>query len=151
MSDLTTVIDRLEIERTVFSLGRCLDERDFEGLRELFTPDGSVSTPGGEVRGHDALVEQARSRHSSDEGIQHLVTNLLIELDADRAAVRANLLVTFAKTGVRDPAPFLLGEVYHFDLDRTPTGWRISRLRSTPVWALNPPPEVAARLKRHVD
>jgi hypothetical protein len=149
MSDPTTVIDRLDIERTIFSLGRCLDERDFEGLRELFTSDGSVSTPGGDVTGHDALVEQARARHSNDEGIQHLITNLLIEQDGDRAAVRANLLVTFAKIGVGDPAPFLLGEVYHFDLDRTPTGWRITRLASTPVWALNLPAQLAARLVKH--
>ena len=149
MSDLTPVIDRLDIERTIFSLGRCLDERDFEGLRELVTPAGSVSTPGGEVSGHDALVEQARLRHSSDDGIQHLITNLLIEQDGDQAAVRANLLVTFAKTGVGDPAPFLLGEVYHFDLERTPTGWRITHLRSTPVWALNLPAQLAARFEKH--
>jgi hypothetical protein len=149
MSDLSTVIDRLDIERTISSVGRCLDERDFDGLRDLYTPDASVSTPGGDVSGHDALVEQARSRHSSDDGIQHLITNLLIEQDGDQAAVRANLLVTFAKTGVGDPAPFLLGEVYHFNLARTPMGWRITHLRSTPVWALNLPAQLAARLVKH--
>jgi len=146
MSDLTTAIDRLDIERTIISVGRCLDERDFDGLRDLYTPDASVSTPGGEVSGHDALVEQARSRHTGDEGIQHLITNLLIEQDGDRAEVRANLLVAFAKTGVRDPSPFLLGEVYRFDLQRTPGGWRIARLSSTPVWTLNLPAQLASRL-----
>jgi hypothetical protein len=146
MSDLTAVIDRLELERTIFSVGRCLDERDFDGLRDLFAADASVSTPGGDVRGHDALVEQARARHSNDEGIQHLITNLLIDLDGDRAAVRANLLVTFAKTGVRDPAPFLIGEVYRFELERTSIGWRVTRLTSNPVWTLNLPPQLASRL-----
>jgi hypothetical protein len=149
MSDVTTIIDRLDIERTIISVGRCLDERDFEGLRDLYTPDASVSTPGGDVTGHDALVEQARSRHSNDEGIQHLITNMLIELDGDQAAVRANLLVSFAKNGVGDPAPFLLGEVYRFNLARTPTGWRITRLTSAPVWTLNLPAQLAARLETH--
>jgi len=88
-------------------------------------------------------VEQARARHSNDEGIQHLITNLVIDQDGDRAAVRANLLVSFAKTGARDPSPFLLGEVYRFDLERTATGWRIGRLSSTPVWTLNLPAQLA--------
>jgi len=48
MPDLAT--DHFAIERLIFSVGRCLDERDFDGLRALFTDDASVSTPGGEVR-----------------------------------------------------------------------------------------------------
>ena len=39
MSDLTAIMDKLEIERTISSLGRCLDERDFEGLRDLAHQD----------------------------------------------------------------------------------------------------------------
>jgi ketosteroid isomerase-like protein len=139
MPELTCLIDRLAIERTVSSLGRCLDERDFEGLRDLFTEDASVHTPGGDARGHDALVEQARLRHSNDEGIQHVITNLIVDQDGDSATGRANLVVTFARTGVDDPAPFQLGEVYRFELKRGAAGWRIARLSSTPVWALNLP------------
>jgi hypothetical protein len=120
-------------------LGRCLDERDFEGLRGLFTSDATVTTPGGTAIGHDALVDQARRRHSQDDGIQHIITNTLVELDGDRASVRANLLVSFARTGAADPKPFLLGEVYRFELQRAGNGWRIATLRSTPVWTLNRP------------
>jgi hypothetical protein len=29
--------------------------------------------------------------------------------------------------------------VYRFELEPTPVGWRITRLRSTPVWTLNLP------------
>ncbi len=32
MPDRDALVDRLELERTVWSLGRCLDERDFDGL-----------------------------------------------------------------------------------------------------------------------
>jgi hypothetical protein len=145
MSELSIVIDRFEIEQIVFCLGRCLDERDFEGLRDLLTDDASVSTPGGTAVGHDALVEQARVRHSNDAGIQHVITNLLIDLDGDRARVRANLLVSFAHLGSADPAPFLLGEVYRFELQRAADGWRISKLTSIPIWTLNPPAHLRAQ------
>ncbi len=148
MTTIATRTDRLDIERTIFSLGRCLDERDFEGLRDLFTDDAAVATPGGTATGHDALVDQARRRHSNDDGIQHVITNLLVDLDLDggRASVRANLLVSFAHAGPADPAPFLLGEVYRFELRRGADDWRISRLSSTPVWTLNLPAELAAKL-----
>jgi hypothetical protein len=140
------LIARAEIERTVYALGRCLDERSFEELRDLFTADASVETPGGVATGHDALVEQARRRHSADEGIQHLITNLLVDRDGDTASVRANLLVSFARSGPADPSPFLLGEVYRFEMRCTDGGWRITRLSSKPVWTLNVPAHLAAVL-----
>jgi hypothetical protein len=67
-------------------------------------------------------------------------------VDGDRARVRANLLVSFAHDGPADPAPFLLGEVYRFELSRTVDGWRIARLSSTPTWTLNRPAELVATL-----
>jgi ketosteroid isomerase-like protein len=146
MTTIGTLTDRLDIERTIYSLGRCLDERDFEGLRDLFTEDAAVATPGGTATGHDALVEQARGRHSNDDGIQHVITNLLVDQDGDRAKVRANLLVSFAHTGPADLAPFLLGEVYRFELRRSADGWRIARLSSKPTWTLNRPAQLAAKL-----
>jgi len=139
------LVDRLRIEERIYALGRCLDERDFEAIRGLFTEDASAHTPGGTAVGHDALVDQARRRHSTDEGIQHIITNLLVELDGDRASVRANLLVSFARGGVSDPAPFLLGEVYRFQLRRTDVGWRIVDLGSTPIWSLNQPAGLLAK------
>jgi hypothetical protein len=130
--------DRSDIIDLVSQLGRHLDDRDFEGLRNLFVADATVSTPGGTVSGLDALVAQARARHADPQGIQHLITNTLADIEGDHATVRANLLVTFAD-GVRDPAPFQLGEVYHFEMVRTPAGWQIRTLSTTPVWSLNPP------------
>src|SRR5882672_4741965 len=126
------LVDRLGIEENVSKLGRSLDERDFEALRELFTPDASVTTPGGTATGHDALVEQARARHSRDDGIQHVITNLLVDVDGDQASVRA----------------FLLGEVYRFDLRRTAEGWRFTTLRSNPVWSLNRPAQIQLDARR---
>jgi len=130
--------DHLELERTVWSLGRCLDERDFDGLRELFTADATVTTAA-TATGHDALVEQARRRHSRDDGIQHIITNLITDVDGDQATGRANLLVSFARTGPDDPAPYLIGEVYRFAFGRTSRGWRMTSMTSTRTWSLNQP------------
>jgi ketosteroid isomerase-like protein len=141
--------DRLDIEQAVSALGRCLDERDFDALRGVFTEDATVTTPGGTAVGHAAVVEQARRRHSIDDGIQHVITNMLIDREGDQATVRANLLVSFARAGASDPRPFLLGEVYRFGLRRTPEGWRIASLRSTPKWSLNRPADLSLPATKH--
>jgi hypothetical protein len=97
-------------------------------------------TPGGEARGRDAVVAQARRNHGPDQPIQHVITNPVIELDGDRATVRANLVVHFAEP-LADGRPllapaiqFTLGEIYRFHVVRTPDGWRFARIETSPVW-----------------
>jgi SnoaL-like domain len=143
MYDTGTLADRMELQQVIWTLGRCLDERDFDGLRQIFTTDAAVTTRE-TASGLDALVDQARRRHSRDDGIQHIITNLITDVDGDQATGRANLLVSFAHTGPADPAPLLVGEVYRFTFRRTPHGWRITRLTSTVTWSLNPATLVTA-------
>ncbi|MBW9210330.1 nuclear transport factor 2 family protein [Mumia sp. zg.B53] len=127
--------DRVDLVDLVSRLGRCLDTRDFDGLRDVFAPDGRVVTLGGTAEGHDALVAQAARKHSQGN-VWHSVTGHVIDLDGDTATIRANLLVAFAE-GVADPAPFLLGEVYDMEAQRGDRGWRLTRMSATPVWSLN--------------
>jgi hypothetical protein len=131
--------DQLEIQHVVWSLGRCLDERDFEALRDLFTSTAIVATRE-TAHGHDAIVDHARRRHSADATIQHVISNLIVEGEGDELAGRANLLVSFARNGPQDPAPLLIGEVYRFTFQHTPRGWCISSLTSTRSWTLTPQP-----------
>jgi hypothetical protein len=139
---MTELTDRLAIDQLLSTLGRCLDDGDFEALRDIYTEDATVATPGGASTGLDALVDQARRRHSPDDGVQNTLTNLLVDIDGDRAAVRANVLAAFAKGGAGDPTPFLVGGIERFELRRTPHGWRITSLLTTPVWALNTPADL---------
>lgn len=131
---LDDLVDRHEITGLVHRLGGCLDEGRFDGLRAIFTGDATASTPGGRADGLDAVVAQAGRNHSADDRIQHVITDVVVDLDGDRAAVRANLVVTFAR-GAGLPAPRRqLGEVYRFTARRTPAGWRLASVESTPVW-----------------
>ena len=95
------LLDRDEIETLVHRLGACLDEGRFDDLRTLFTTDAVASTPGGVAQGI-GLIAQASRNHAPDDGIQHLISGVLVDHDGDTASVRANLLVTFAR---RAPAP----------------------------------------------
>jgi hypothetical protein len=142
------LLDRNEIADLVYRLGVCLDEGRFDEMGSLFVDDGTAKTPGGTAEGREALVAQAERNHRPDERIQHVTTNLLIEVDVDGdlAKVRANLMVHFATAtataqpadthgpALAPPIKFVLGEVYRFDVIRTPQGWRFSRVETTPVW-----------------
>ncbi|MDL4816676.1 nuclear transport factor 2 family protein [Actinomadura opuntiae] len=123
-------MDNDALTELVGRLGRWLDDKLFDDTRAVFTEDAEVTTPGGTSTGADALAAQARRNHTVPT--QHFITNPLIEVDGDRAAIDANLLVVFANDG----GPRVLGERYALEAARTPDGWRISKVRSRVVWEL---------------
>jgi hypothetical protein len=127
------LLDRSAIEALVHHVGACLDEARFDDLRPILTADASASTPGGVADGVDAVVVQAARNHSPDEHIQHAITDVVIDLDGDEAAVRANLVVTF---GSADGGAVIrrMGGVYRFGARRTVEGWRLTRIATVPVW-----------------
>ena len=128
------LLDRGEIEVLVHRLGAALDDGDFEALRTILTPDATVTTPGGHAEGIDALIAQASRNHVPAATIQHLITGVLVDLDGDRAAVRTNLVVTFADQP-GDPTPTRrLGERYAFGARRTDDGWRLTSVATTIAW-----------------
>jgi 3-phenylpropionate/cinnamic acid dioxygenase small subunit len=133
------LVDRRQVSDLVYRLGVCLDDGRFDEMPLLFVEAATAKTPGGTAEGRDALVAQAERNHSRDDRIQHVITNLLVDLEGDRAKVRANLVVHFAGSADREelapPVRFSLGEVYRFEAARTPEGWRLSRVETIPVWS----------------
>jgi 3-phenylpropionate/cinnamic acid dioxygenase small subunit len=136
---LAELADRAEITDLVYRLGASLDDRRFDEMRSLLVDAATVRTPGGTAQGREAVIAQARRNHPPDEPTQHVITNPLVELDGDRAKVRANLVVNFATPAGFESLPALprkytLGETYHFDAVRTPEGWRFTAVESKPAW-----------------
>jgi hypothetical protein len=135
-----TLLDRAEIDDLVARLGAVLDEGRFDDMAGLLIEDATARTPGGVAEGRPAVIAQARKNHRSDFAIQHVISDVLVDLDGDRADVRANLVVSFALDGpvvapaVAPAVTYALGEVYRFDVVRTADGWRFARVETVPVW-----------------
>ena len=119
--------DRLDITDLISRLGRWLDDKQFDDARSVLTEDVTVRTPGGQAEGIERVVAQASRNHQVPT--QHLITNVLVDLDDDSASATANLLVAFAGETLD-----LQGERYSFGAQRTQDGWRLSRIEVTPVW-----------------
>jgi hypothetical protein len=155
---LQQLLDRNEITDLVSRLGVSLDEGRFDEMRSLLAEEVTARTPGGAKEGRDTVIALARKNHRPGWGSEHVITNLLIDLDGDRAKVRANLVVHSAPGGTSDsesrsdsdsrsgsdgtsPPPllapkvtFTLGEVYRFEVVRTSQGWRFSQVDALPIW-----------------
>jgi hypothetical protein len=131
---LHELADRAELADLLARQGLWLDEQRFEHAATIFTEDASAHTQGGQSRGLEALTAQARRSHADFAATQHVTSNVLIDLDCDRATVRANLLAVFVRDAAAPEPAFTLGGRYRFEAVRTPTGWRFSRVEVTPVW-----------------
>ena len=74
-----------------------LDDGRFEEMAALFTEDGIWDTAFGKATGRQAIAELARSLRvrvaEPRPRAVHLVTNIVIALDGERATVRSNWMV----------------------------------------------------------
>jgi hypothetical protein len=156
--DLTSLSDQIQqltdrqaITDLIARLGVMLDESNFDGAPAILADDVSVQTPGGSSRGPEAVVAQARRNHTVRT--HHVIANVLIDLEGDRAQARANLTVTFSPdqpgsrlviNGAEQPDSRLtIGEVYRFGAVRTDGGWRLARIETARVWSSLPLPGAA--------
>jgi 3-phenylpropionate/cinnamic acid dioxygenase small subunit len=74
-----------------------LDDSRFDEMAALFTEDGTWETAFGKATGRQAIAELARSLRARVAEPRpravHLVTNIVIALDRERATVRSNWMV----------------------------------------------------------
>jgi hypothetical protein len=129
--------DRLAITDLLHRWGAMLDELRLDDLRSVFTADATIATPGGRSQGIEAILAQAGRNHDPAVRTQHLMGDLVLDLDGDRAVGRANYVGVFAKgDGPLAPPPvFRIGSVYRLGFARTPDGWRISSMAMHPTWS----------------
>jgi hypothetical protein len=142
--------DRQAVADLITRLGLMLDDKRFDDARTILAEHVVVHTPGGSSRGPEAVVAQARRNHTVRT--QHVITDVLIELDGDRAEASANLIVTFAPDSDHPDARLtigdsdqtqsrvMIGERYSFAALRDESEWRLTRIDVARVWSTAPVP-----------
>jgi uncharacterized protein (TIGR02246 family) len=121
----TSADDLEEIRKLLARYCFTIDARDADAWADLFTEDGVFHYKLGEpLVGREAL-RQFVSRVPDDR--HHLTMNEIIEVDGDRATVRAYALVT------KETPPIIsaVGD-YEDTLSRTAGGWRFLRRTYSP-------------------
>lgn len=131
----TTIVDRLELTALVGTLGRTLDTGKYDALRDVFTAEATIRTPGGEQQGIDRIIGQASASHDDYDVTQHLFGDVHLEVEGDRATVTANAIATLVPDAEQRENHRTLGGRYEFEAVRSIAGWRFDRMAITPLWS----------------
>ncbi len=110
----------------------------------MFTPDATVdySSAGAAVGSRDEVAAWLERGFSAVPMTQHFISNVEVDLDGDRAKVRAMFYNPMQLPGMADLS--YCGGYYHHDAVRTPEGWKSERLVEENVWFVNPPDKPAS-------
>ena len=131
--DLQTLIDRAEITDLLTRYARAVDRQDWDLFRTVFTPDAHIDyTQVGGIAGDlDTVVGFLAEVMAMFEAMQHLVSNIDIDIDGDEAKVTA---MVYNPLKLPDSPIWATGGWYHHELVRTADGWRSRSLVEEAGW-----------------
>lgn len=142
MLGLQEISDRLEIQDLLARYSYAIDERDWDALDEVFTPDAVIDyTETGGARGSVAQIKAwlpvAMARFPR---YQHMIATTRLELDGGRAKSRTCLFNPMVyQDADGGEKVFFIGLWYRDQLVRTPKGWRIAERYEEMGYAHNVP------------
>jgi len=128
MLSLQEISDRLEIQQLLVDYSTAIDQRRFDDLDEVFTPEAYIDYRAmGGIDGHYPEVKAWLAEVLPNfPAYSHMLGNLSIKFDGDTASSR----VICFNPMVLDPDQkqiLFCGLWYDDEFIRTPDGWRLTR------------------------
>jgi ketosteroid isomerase-like protein len=160
MSDLQTIVDRVEIEALRAEFTDAVMMHDYDRFTNLFTPDGTCRIPdaGVELTGHEELRTGISRMQAAWEFFVQTTHPGPIDLTGDTASGRAYI---HELGRLHDGGSIVNSALYHDRYQRTRDGWKFTErvyevryLDTTPLpgsgpgvagTVAGPPPVEAAR------
>ncbi len=156
---LRMLADRAVLSDLISRYFLALDEGTFDDTRAraVFTPDAALSFPPGDHRGLDGLVGFTADFMAHWVRTHHHCSNLAIDVNGGRAALRWDVIATHVHHGSPPPPAqghhFQLGGRFDAAAVRTGSGWRIEKLALRVLWTTGTGiPSIAATMagsRRH--
>lgn len=119
-----TAEDRFLINDLFVRYTCALDAGDVETVVGCFAPDGSMSSPAvGRKSGHDQIRDFARrfaAFRARGNQLRHLITNMMIDVQGDRAHVTCYMAVFLTRDGA---SRLLAPGTYDCRLAKRAGGW----------------------------
>jgi hypothetical protein len=141
--------DVLPMRATIERYFAALDNRQFELLRDVFTPDaigdwrGEAFTADTILQGVDSIIERV-SKVSRFTASTHIGGSSAFQVDSppDTPTVVTHA-VSFLKTSGESPRVIVRGVRYEDNFILTGGGWRIHHRMHQPTWQYAQPAEIA--------
>lgn len=128
MLSLQEISDRLEIQQLLIDYSTAIDQRRFDDLDRVFTPDAHIdySAFGGIVGVYPDVKAWLADVLPNFPVYAHMLGNIDIRIDGDTASSRTICFNPMVLGGDNGQVLFC-GLWYVDEFARTPDGWRITR------------------------
>ncbi len=126
---INLIVDKFEIQELLTAYAHVIDERDFDSLHDLFTPDADIdySATGGIKGGLAEIIPFLETTLPMFKASQHFVTNPKITLSGDTATSKCLLFNPMVMDRDGAAHTLFIGAWYIDELVRAETGWKIAK------------------------
>ena len=111
-----------------------LDTKQFDELRNVFTPDATAMLHGVACDDIEAIIARISGALTRLDVTQHLIGNHQVRIDGDTATCRCQLHSQHLKVGTEGGETYVVGGTYEDRLARTEDGWRITHRTMAESW-----------------
>jgi hypothetical protein len=108
---------------------------DADWARSIFSEDVRVEQRGFTLEGIEDMAVGNRFVREGWDRTFHVSTNTQVDLNGDRAHLRAQLLAIHLHPEASPPEPYIIANVVEADAVRNADGWRFQTLNLRPVWS----------------
>jgi SnoaL-like domain len=139
MLSLAEISDRLEIQQLLVDYSTAIDQRRFDDLDKVFTPDAYIDyrALGGIDGRYPEVKEWLGQVLGTFPVYAHMLGNFSVRIDGDTASSRVicfNPMVLGGSKDGQEEKVLFCGLWYDDEFVRTPEGWRMTRRVETKVF-----------------
>ncbi|BBZ45049.1 nuclear transport factor 2 family protein [Mycobacterium parmense] len=136
MLSLAEISDRLEIQQLLVDYSTAIDNRRFDDLDRVFTPDAYIDyTALGGIQGHYPEVKKWLSEVLPNFPVYaHMLGNFSVTVDGDNASSRVICFNPMVLPDNPKDQVLFCGLWYDDEFVRGPQGWRMTRRVETKVF-----------------
>jgi 3-phenylpropionate/cinnamic acid dioxygenase small subunit len=133
-ADVQRLIDRQEIADLCVRYTYALDTKDWALFESCFTGTAVFVHPGGRLEGLEAIVDRSRGALTSLDASQHLLGNVVAEVDGDTARASSYFQAQHVRAGTPGGDTYIIAGSYTDTLARTASGWKITERVQAYLW-----------------
>jgi hypothetical protein len=127
--------DREQLQELMATYGFSIDAKDYDALRECFAAEASAVYETHNLPDRAGIVAWMKGLTEPLTVTQHTFSDFIIDIDGDKAVLRANIVTQHVRFGAPGGDKYLGGGYYNVDAVKSAGKWKIARVAARRLWA----------------